>query len=119
MSLKAKFVSGLIVVLILTTLGVAGAIIRSMYVDVMAQTATSLRSQAEMLAGETAVWFAATRSSGATLAANPQLTRGTVDEVQGILANLQKNTPGFESVFVLNRAGRLTHIYPFNQQGGV
>ena len=116
MSLKAKFVSGLIVVLILTTLGVSGAIFRSMYVDVMAQTNSSLRSQAEMLAGETAVWFAATRNAGSTLAANPQLTRGTPEEVQGLLGHLQKNTPGFESVFVLNRAGRLTHIYPFNQQ---
>ncbi len=116
MSLKAKFVSGLIVVLILTTLGVSGAIFRSMYVDVMAQTATSLRSQAEMLSSETAVWFAATRSAGATLAANPQLIRGAAGEVQDVLGNLQKNTPGFESVFVLNRAGRLTHIYPFNQK---
>jgi methyl-accepting chemotaxis protein len=115
-SLKAKFVTGLIIVLVLTTLGVSGAIFRSMYVDVMAQTEVSMRAQAEMLAGETAVWFAGIRNAGGTLAANSQLTRGTPEEVQGLLGHLQKNTPGFESVFVLNRAGRLTQIYPFNQQ---
>lgn len=47
MSLKVKFVTGLIIVLVLTTLGVSGAIFRSMYVDVMAQTEVSMRAQAE------------------------------------------------------------------------
>ena len=64
MSLKAKFVTGLIIVLVLTTLGVSGAIFRSMYVDVMAQTEVSMRAQAEMLAGETSVWFAGVRNAG-------------------------------------------------------
>lgn len=47
MSLKVKFVTGLIIVLVLTTLGVSGAIFRSIYVDVMAQTEVSIRAQAE------------------------------------------------------------------------
>ena len=52
MSLKAKFVSGLIVVLILTTLGVSGAIFRSMYVDAEARKA-ALLAQNESSGGVT------------------------------------------------------------------
>ncbi len=116
MNLKTKFVGGLVLVLLVTTLCVAGVILREMYVDTVEQTEINLRNQVDMLAGESAVWYSGVKNAGSTLAANPALVRGTFDEVQSLLSYLQQKTPGFESVFLLNAAGKLTHIYPFNQQ---
>ena len=116
MNLKTKFVSGLVIVLLLTTLSVAGVILREMYIGTVEQTEHSMRNQVEMIAGETSVWFQGTKNAGSTLAMNPTLVRGSFDEVQALLSYLQQKTPGFESVFLLNAAGKLTHIYPFNPQ---